>query len=162
MSSLQFRNVDAEPGDDVATWPYEALVTAIDRGLVPDWQPIFSEIRKFPWGPLTRRIEYYLDYRDPDGVSALFRSAIERVRQQADQQDRAEVVALVQNAVTATGLTQADFADLIGTSASRLNTYMRGKTMPSAAMLIRIERTAYSFIGFIPDYSSPDPAADYE
>ena len=32
MSALRFRNVDADPADDVETWPYEALVTAIDRG----------------------------------------------------------------------------------------------------------------------------------
>ena len=39
MNGLRFRNVDADPADDVGTWPYEALVTAIDRGLVPDWRP---------------------------------------------------------------------------------------------------------------------------
>lgn len=38
--ALQFRNVDASPKDPVGTWPYEALVAAIERGLVPDWQPI--------------------------------------------------------------------------------------------------------------------------
>lgn len=160
MSNLQFRNVDAEPSDDVATWPYEALVTAIDRGSVPDWQPIFAEMRRYPWGHLTQRIEYYLSYRDPDGVSVLFSLAIERVRERADRADRAEAVARVQNAVTASGMTQADFAVLIGTSASRLSTYMRGKTMPSASMLIRIERTAYSLIGFIPGYSSLISDAD--
>jgi transcriptional regulator with XRE-family HTH domain len=31
-------------------------------------------------------------------------------------------------------------ARLVGTSASRLSTYMSGKVSPSAAMLIRIER----------------------
>ena len=28
---VEFRNVDASPTDDVRTWPYEALVTVIDR-----------------------------------------------------------------------------------------------------------------------------------
>lgn len=37
---------------------------------------------------------------------------------------------------------------------------MYGKTMPSAAMLIRIERTAYSKVGFTPDYSSLSSDAD--
>ena len=46
MTSLRFRNVDASPSDDVTTWPYEAIVTAIERGLVPDWQPLFAEIRR--------------------------------------------------------------------------------------------------------------------
>ena len=74
--ALQFRNVDASPEDDVRTWPYEALVTALDRGLVQDWQPIFSEIRRSPWGPVARRVERYLSYRESDGVTALFRLAV--------------------------------------------------------------------------------------
>lgn len=80
MTELRFRNVDAEPTDDVRTWPYEALVTAIDRGLVPDWRPIFAEIRRSPWGPVAGRVERYLAYRDPDAVGSLFASAIARAR----------------------------------------------------------------------------------
>ncbi len=139
---LQFRNVDASPRDDVTTWPYEALVTAIDRGLVPDWQPIFAEIRRFPWGPVARRVERYLTYREPDGVSVLFREAIERARADAAQSERAEVAARVRAAVARSGLSAARFAELVGTSASRLNTYTSGSVVPSASMLVRIERTA--------------------
>ena len=81
MTGLRFRNVDADPSDDVRTWPYEALVTAIDRGLVPDWRPVFAEIRRSPWGSVARRVERYLDYRDPDGVSTLFTLAIKQARE---------------------------------------------------------------------------------
>lgn len=48
--ALWFRNVVASPQDDVPTWPCEALVTAIDRGLVGDWRPVFDEIRRALWG----------------------------------------------------------------------------------------------------------------
>lgn len=137
-----FRNVDASPADDVRTWPYEALVTVIDRGLVGDWQPIFAEIRRSPWGRVARRVEHYLSYREPDGVSALFRLAVERARIDADQADRAEVAARIRNAVAGSGLTNAEFARLVGTSASRLSTYLSGKVAPSSAMLMRIERVA--------------------
>jgi transcriptional regulator with XRE-family HTH domain len=41
-------------------------------------------------------------------------------------------------------MTAGRFADLVGTSASRLSTYMSGKVTPSAAMLVRIERMARS------------------
>ena len=74
MTSLRFRHVDASPTDDVTTWPYEAIVTAITRS----------------------------------------------------------------------GLTAAQFADLVGTSASRLSTDATGRVTPSAAMLVRIERLAGS------------------
>ncbi|MBI1844133.1 MAG: helix-turn-helix transcriptional regulator [Actinobacteria bacterium] len=137
---VQFRNVDASPLDDITTWPYEALVTAVDRGLVSDWQPIFVEIRRRPWGPVARRVERYIAYRDGDGVSKLFAMAIERARTRADHAYRAAVAERVRTAVERSGLTRAQFADLVGTSASRLSTYLNGKVVPSAAMLIRIER----------------------
>lgn len=137
---LAFRNVDASPDDDVRTWPYEALVTAIDRGLVPDWQPILAEIRRSPWGQVARRVARYLTYREPDGVGTLFSLALDRARADANRADRDEVAARVRAAVDRSGLTNSRFADLVGTSASRLSTYLSGKVTPSAAMLVRIER----------------------
>jgi hypothetical protein len=139
---VEFRNVDASPTDDVRTWPYEALVTVIDRGLVSDWQPILAEVRRSPWGQVARRVEQYLSYREPDGVSALFTLAIERARGDADEAERAEVAGRVRAAVSNSGLTNRDFAQMVGTSASRLSTYLSGKVTPSAAMLVRIERAA--------------------
>ena len=141
MSGLLFRNVDAKPSDDVRTWPYEALVTAIDRGLVPDWQPVFAEIRRSPWGTVARRVERYLGY---DGTSTLFALAIRRARTETERADRAEAAARVRAALASAGTTQGQFASSVGTSASRLSTYLNGKVTPSAAMLIRIERTAAS------------------
>ena len=139
---VKFRNVDASPTDDVRTWPYEALVAVIDRGLVPDWKPVFAEIRRSPWGTVARRVERYLTYREPDGAGALFALAIEHARAQADDSDRAEVAARVRAAVERSGLTRARFAQLVGTSASRLSTYSSGKVTPSAALLLRMERAA--------------------
>ena len=139
---VTFRNVDATPDDDVRTWPYEGLVTVIDRGLVQDWQPIFAEIRRSPWGTVARRVESYLSYREPDGVSALFAVAIEHARKATEEADRDAVAARVREAVAASGLTKAEFAQQVGTSASRLSTYLAGQVTPSAAMLVRIERTA--------------------
>jgi len=139
--TLQFRNVDADPADDVRRWPYEAIVETIDRGLVADWQPLFAEIRRAPWGPVARRIERYLTYRDRDGAGALFALAVDRAREDVDRADRHEVAALVRAAVDRSGLTAAEFAALVGTSASRLSTYLSGKVTPSASMLVRIERS---------------------
>lgn len=139
---VTFRNVDASPTDDVRTWPYEALVTVVDRGLVADWEPIFSDIRRSPWGKVARRVERYLSYREPDGVSTLFGLAIERARVHTDDADRAQVAARVRRAVDSSGITNAEFARLVGTSPSRLSTYLTGKVTPSAAMLVRVERTS--------------------
>lgn len=137
--ALKFRNVDALPTDPVSTWPYEALVTAIERGLVPDWHPIFDELKRDPWGPVSRKIERYLSYAPVDGFTTLFRLAIERARCKAEKRERAEVAKRVRHAIAASGLTAAQFAEHIGTSASRLSTYATGSVTPSAHMLVRIE-----------------------
>jgi hypothetical protein len=139
--ALTFRNVDALPTDPVDTWPFEALVTAIERGLVPDWHPIFDEMKRDPWGPVSRKVERYLSYAPVDGFTTLFRLAIERARSNAEKRERAEVAARVRSAIAASGLTSAQFAERIGTSASRLSTYATGSVTPSAHMLVRIART---------------------
>jgi len=119
-----------------------ALVTVIDRGLVSDWKLIFVELRQSPLGNVARRVEQYLSYREPDGVSTLFALATERARIEAENADRAEVATRVHDSAFASGLTNRDFSRLVGTSASRLSTYLSGKVTPSAAMLVRIERSA--------------------
>lgn len=140
--SVNFRNVDASPADDVRSWPYEALVAVIDRGLVADWKPVLADIRRSPWGSVARRVERYLSYRERDGIGVLFALAIEDARTRAEAADRAEVAARVRAAVERSGLTNAQFAELVGTSASRLSTYVSGKVTPSAALLLRMERAA--------------------
>lgn len=140
--SVSFRNVDARPSDPVATWPYEALVTAIDRGLVPDWRPILAEIRRSPWGPTARRVERYLSYRESDGVSTLFRLAVDRARRDAESAERDDVARRVREAIVRSGLTADAFARLVGTSPSRLSTYANGRVVPSATLMVRIEAAA--------------------
>ena len=139
--ALNFRNVNASPSDPVATWPYEALVTAIEQGLVPDWRPVFDELKTDPWGPVSRKIQRYLEYAPRDGVTVLFRLAIDRARDNAEARERALVADRVRGAITASGLTAGQFAERVGTSASRLSTYARGTVTPSAHMLVRILNT---------------------
>lgn len=140
--TIVFRNVDASPEDEVTTWPYEAITANLERGLVPDWQPLLAEIRRQPWGRVARDIEALLVYQPIPGAAALFTRAIASARDAADQQDRQEVAERIRAAVAASGLTAARMAELVGTSASRFSTYTSGKVTPSAALLVRIERIA--------------------
>jgi ribosome-binding protein aMBF1 (putative translation factor) len=91
---------------------------------------------------VARRVERHLDAREPDGASRLFRLAIDRARDRSERADRQQVAARIRAAVDRSGLTDAQFAERIGTSASRLSTYLSAKVTPSAALLVRIERTA--------------------
>lgn len=140
--SVAFRNVAGSSRDDVRSWPFEALVAVLERGLVPDWRPILAEIRARPWGPFTRRVERAAATLAEPGVEALMTRAIRTARVRAEESERDEVARRVRAAIVRSGLTASAFAAEIGTSASRLSTYAHGRVTPSAAMLLRIERAA--------------------
>jgi hypothetical protein len=135
---LTFRNVEASAHDPVASWPYEALVECLERGLLPDWRPILDEVRHRPWGRVARRVERWAHDSD-DQAAALFDLVVRHARDRAEADERAEVARRVRESIERSGLTARAFADEIGTSASRLSTYANGRVTPSAAMLLRIE-----------------------
>ena len=141
--SVNFRNVDADPSDPVETWPYEAMVAAIERGTVRDWAKITAAVRRDPWGGTARALEDYLSYTDPSGVTELLRRAVRQARVDAETADREKVAARVRQLIRESGLTAAKFASRAGTSASRLSTYASGKVVPSATTMLRLERAAH-------------------
>jgi transcriptional regulator with XRE-family HTH domain len=57
-------------------------------------------------------------------------------------EDAVAVVEGLERALSDSGLTQADFAAALGTSAPRFSAYRAGKTMPSAAFFVRAQRLA--------------------
>ncbi len=142
MTIHSFRNVDASPSDPVDTWPFEALVEVLERGLVIDWQPVFAEIRAHPWGGTSRRIQRWAKATEDRATASLFIAAINRARERMQSREDEEVARRVRAAIARSGLTAAQFAANIGTSASRLSTYANGHVMPSAGMLLRIECAA--------------------
>jgi transcriptional regulator with XRE-family HTH domain len=48
----------------------------------------------------------------------------------------------VQGLVARSGLSKQGFAERIGTSRSRLSTYMSGQVVPSATLMVRMRRVA--------------------
>lgn len=140
MTPLAFRNVDASPSDPVSTWPYEAVVTCMERGLVADWQPLIAAVRGQPWGEVARMVEAYAYARGDDrATAAFFGLVVDRARTTAEARERALVATRVRQAIAKSGMSQVAFARTVGTSASRLSTYAAGRVVPSAAMLVRIE-----------------------
>jgi DNA-binding transcriptional regulator YiaG len=84
---------------------------------------------------------------------------VNRAREMAADSERAEVATEVRNLVSASGLSQQDFAARLGTSRSRLSTYMSGKVVPSAALIVRMRRVARQVSDHMPVGSTP--AADH-
>jgi DNA-binding transcriptional regulator YiaG len=142
VSPLAFRNVDVSPDDPVSKWPQEAIQTALERGGLGHWRRLAREIRGEPWGPVARRVEEVLSYSRPYGIAAAFERTISRARNAAEASERNAVATEINRLVRRSGLSRVEFASRIGTSASRLSTYVTGKVTPSAALLVRMRGTA--------------------
>ena len=65
-----------------------------------------------------------------------------------EPEERAEVAAALRDTLKQSGLTQTDFARHLGTSATRLSTYLSGSTIPSAAIFLRAHRLGAAFERF--------------
>jgi DNA-binding transcriptional regulator YiaG len=139
--TVAFRNVDVDPAAPVEEWPYEALVTVIERGTVGDWVRLTRVIDDDPWGPVARQVEDYLSYESPYGVGPLLTRAIDRARREAHAREQKEVADEVRRLVESSGLSMEEVARRIGTSRTRLSTYRSGRVTPSATLLNRLRRT---------------------
>lgn len=142
MSDLRFRNVDAEPSDPVSTWPTEAVMAALERGDIGDWSRLAAAVKADPWGQVARRIEDALAVVRPYGVAPLFQAVLANARRSSEESEKAEVAHRVAALLSDSGLSRSAFAEAIGTSPSRLSTYLNAKVTPSAALLVRMERVA--------------------
>ncbi len=138
--SLAFRNIDVSPEDPVELWPTEAVLTALERGGLGHWRRLTAAIDDDPWGPLARRVEEALEVSRPYGVGVVMADVLAAARRRAERAERAAVAAEITRLQAASGMDRAEFASAIGTSVSRLSTYLSGKVTPSAALLVRMRR----------------------
>jgi DNA-binding transcriptional regulator YiaG len=140
MSALKFRNITASVDDPVETWPFEGILTAVERGTLPDWRRLAAAVRADPWGPVAQQILQAVELSRPYGVGSLLTTVIDRARQEAADAEREQVAGEIRDLVARSGLSQQDFALRLGTSRPRLSTYLSGKVMPSAALVLRMRR----------------------
>jgi DNA-binding transcriptional regulator YiaG len=143
-TALKFRNLTTSPDDPVETWPFEGILAAVERGTLPDWRRLAKAIQSDPWGPVAQQVLEAVRLSRPYGTTELLEGVVSRARRLAADSERRTVAAEVRRLVSGSGLSQHDFADRIGTSRSRLSTYMSGKVVPSAALLVRMRRVARS------------------
>lgn len=140
--TVAFRNVSTRPADPVSEWPSEAVQTALDRGGLTDWRRLADEIRSEPWGRTARQVEEVLGHSRPYGVADLFARLIATARGLAEADEREVVAAELRALVASSGLTQADFARRLGTSPSRMSSYVNGAVVPSATLMVRARGVA--------------------
>lgn len=140
--ALAFRNLDIRPDAPVETWPTEAVRTALERGDLDVWHRMASAIDLDPWGRTARRIEEVLRADRPYGIAEAMEAVIARARGRAERRERELVAGEIRSALERSGMTAAAFAERIGTSPSRLSTYLSGRVTPSATLLVRIRGEA--------------------
>ncbi|MGH3277411.1 MAG: helix-turn-helix domain-containing protein [Streptosporangiaceae bacterium] len=143
-SALKFRNITAAPDDPVESWPFEGILAAVERGTLPDWRRLMRAIRTDPWGPVAQQVIEAISISRPYGTAELLEGAIAQARKQAADSEREQVSAEVRMLVESSGLSSRDFAERIGTSRSRLSTYLTGKVTPSAALMVRMRRVGHA------------------
>ena len=143
-----FRNIQATPHDAVTAWGFEGLLAAIERGSMKLWDRIAAEVRQRPYGKVARLLEdEVIDAVSPAGERELFRRILLHSRHRWEQNAKAEVANRLRSLLENSGLNQRDFATQLGTSASRLSTYLNGKVTPGADLLVRAERVGRERIG---------------
>jgi DNA-binding transcriptional regulator YiaG len=152
---LKFRNLNASPEDPVETWPFEGVLAAVERGTLPDWRRLAQAIRADPWGPVAQQVLEAVQLSRPYGTTELLEGVVNRAREMAADSERAEVASEVRNLVSESGLSQRDFAARLGTSRSRLSTYMSGKVVPSAALIVRMRRVVRQVSDHMPVGAGP-------
>ncbi|MGO8958888.1 MAG: helix-turn-helix domain-containing protein [Streptosporangiaceae bacterium] len=141
-TALKFRNISVSPDEPVQAWPFEGVLAAVERGTLPDWRRLAQAIKEDPWGLVAQQVLEAVRLSHPYGTTELLRGVVGRARQLATDSERADVAAEVRRLVGRSGLSQREFADRIGTSRSRLSTYMSGKVVPAASLMVRMQRVA--------------------
>ena len=109
------------------------ILTAIERGGLVHLRRIADAVRADPFGSVSEDLAEAVELTD-DPLAARLRVLLDDSREGAT----ATVRRRINDAIAVSGLSLREFADRVGTSASRLSTYATGKVQPSAAMFVRI------------------------
>ena len=140
--TLRFRNLTVTPDDPVEEWGFEGLLAAVNRGDISDWRRIVAAVHRDPWGEVAETLEEVLASAEDLGAAETVRAAVALARERAETAERREVAETLGSYVVRSGMNQQQFARRIGTSASRLSTYLSGKVSPSAALVVRARRVS--------------------
>lgn len=140
--ALAFRNLDVSPQAPVEQWGFEGLLAAVDRGDLADWQRVAEAVARAPRGEVADLLAEVLDAAEDVGAVAAFRDYLTLVAEREAVSERREVADELRALWRASGLDQGEYARRLGTSRTRLNTYLNGRTVPLATILIRAHRMA--------------------
>lgn len=118
------------------------LVGVVDGGSVLEWRHHLATIAASPWSPYSRHLVDLATKASRPSVAAVVDQFTEVCREHNKEREREQVAEEVRRHVTESGVTQRQFAQWVGTSPSRLSTYISGTVTPSASLMLRMARTS--------------------
>ncbi|GAB3599019.1 helix-turn-helix domain-containing protein [Microbacterium tumbae] len=133
---LRFRNIDATPADPVEEWGFEGMLAAIDRGYAADWRKLVSAVAVDP----ALRVIFQEARAAAESRSTVV--LLDAALKEADAAPSEIALSRLRRAYRGTRMTQAELADRLGTSRTRLNSYLSGKVTPSMDVLVAVEQIA--------------------
>ena len=125
----------------VPTTPADVRRLVEDGGIV-GWRDALAVAAANPWGPEVSGLAELAQAAGLPEVRALVEWTAELYRERHEEAERLEVAQEIRRLVAISGCSQRQFARYVGTSPSRLSTYVNGLVTPSAAMMVRINRSA--------------------
>lgn len=136
---LRFRNIHATPDDPVDAWGFEGMLAAIDRGYAADWRKLVAALVADP--SLRPVFEAAREAAESRATVAVLDAALERAERSPSEQ----ALARLRSAYRGTRMTQTELASRLGTSRTRLNSYLTGKVTPAMDVLVAVEEIAEQY-----------------
>lgn len=118
------------------------LVGVVDAGTVLEWRHHLAMIAASPWSPYSQRLVELATKAHRQPAATIVERFTEVCQGQHKEREREQVADEVRRLVYASGVTQGQFARWVGTSPSRLSTYVSGSVTPSASLMLRMARTS--------------------
>ena len=118
------------------------LVGLVDSGSVLEWRHHLAMIAASPWSPYPRHLVALAGRADRPEVAGIIDRFTAACREDNKEREREQVAEEVRKHISQSGVTQRQFAHWVGTSPSRLSTYVSGTVTPSASMMLRMARTS--------------------
>ena len=106
------------------------------------WRRMLANVAVNPWGPGVAQLADLARTAGLPGAADAIEGCAKVYRKRIEEAERLEVAREIRRLVSISGCTQRQFAKYLGTSPSRLSTYVNGLVTPSAAMMYRINRLA--------------------
>lgn len=139
--ALLLQGVD--PDDHLPVIRSEAeLAGVVDGGSVIEWRHHLALIAGSPWSPYSLHLVELAHRSGRPEVAEFVDRLTATCRARIKESERAAVAEEVRRLVTDSGTNQRQFARWIGTSSSRLSSYIYGSVTPSASMMLRMARVS--------------------